>query len=276
MAIKADDLIKLRTEGMAYALKIATTEGVEELAKQLKMRGALRITPIVKEEELNVTIDRLSEKIYNNMLTMVYAVMHDDWGFGNVRLQRFKKSFDKKVYLVGEQDPQGKHYARFEDFAEEANRLHDLGINIDSILQTQLDNDYNNRRYVAIDQAVAFLKKKGFTEAADALQRDTDEPERKHLNKKQRMEAQSRRESDRRNKYYMDANEEENIEYWFNVFGLALSNLKGISAEELIEIWTEADEINGGIADGATTLSETKNKLLDYCGINCNFTKGGC
>ena len=36
------------------------------------------------------------------------------------------------------------------------------------------------------------------------------------------------------------------------------------------------DHVNGRIAEGATTLSETKDKLLDSCGINCNFTKGGC
>lgn len=276
MAIKADDLIKLRTEGMAYALKVAKKEGVSELERQIKMRGALRITPIVKEDELNVSIERISEKVYNNMLTMVYAVLHDVYGYGDIRLHRFKKEFDKKVYLVGEHDPMGKHYARFEDFAEEANKLHNLGINLESILQTQYDNDYNNRKYVAIDQIVKFLLKKGFTEAVNALQKETDEPDRRHLNKKQRMEAESRRESDRHNKYYMDANEEENIEYWFNVFGLALSNLKNISADELIEIWTKADEINGEIADGTTTLSETKDKLLESCGINCNFTKGGC
>lgn len=274
MAIKADDLIKLRTEGMAYALKVAKTDGIAELERQVKMRGALRITPIVKEDELNVSIERISEKVYNNMLTMVYAVLHDVYGYGNVRLHRFKQEFDKKVYLVGENDPLGRHYARFEDFAEEANRIHDLGINLESILQTQYDNDYNNRRYVAIDQIVKFLLKQNYNDAAEALKKETEEPERKHLNKKQRMEAESRRESDRRNKYYMDANEEENIEYWFNIFGLVLSLVRNTNTDEIFEVWKLADEINGNIADGSETLSGVKDKLLDRVGINCNFTKG--
>jgi hypothetical protein len=88
------------------------------------------------------------------------------------------------------------------------------------------------------------------------------------------MEAESRMESDRRNKYYMDANEEENIEYWFNIFGLVLSLVRNTNADEIFEVWKLADEINGNVADGSETLSGIKDRLLERIGINCNFTKG--
>lgn len=40
MAKKADELIKLRNDGMAYALKIAEEYGVDGLREQVKLRGA--------------------------------------------------------------------------------------------------------------------------------------------------------------------------------------------------------------------------------------------
>ena len=273
MAIKADEIIKLRNEGMSYALKVAREKGIDELARQVKMRGALRITPIVKEEELDRTIERLSETVYNNMLTSVYAVLHDVYGFGKARLHRFKNDFDRKVYLVGEDDPMGKHYAKFEDFAVEANRLYDLGIDLDVILQTQYTNDHGSRRYVAVDEAVKFLEKNGYKEAAERFKEETDDQKRKHLNKKERLQAECRRESDRRNKFWMDANEEESVEYWFNIFGYAMHLIKKFDASDVVDVWAEADRINGEIADGKETLESIKDKLIDSIEIQCDFTK---
>lgn len=275
MASKADEIIKLRNEGMSYALKVAKEEGIPELERQVKMRGALRITPIVKQDELDKTIDRLSETIYNNILTMVYAVMHDVFGWGNTRLLRFKREFDKKVYLVGELDPVGRHYARFEDFAEEANHLYDLGIDLDVIRKTQDVNDENDRKYVATDEIVKFLKAKGYEEAAEKFLGFVYSPGTGKLRDKHgRLIAEARRESDRKNKYYTDDAYAENIEYWFNIFGLALAREYGFSAGQLKQVWKDADEINGQIAAGTETFVSIKEKLLDSTGTMVEFTKG--
>ena len=275
MASKADEIIKLRNEGMSYALKVVKEHGIEELERQVRMRGALKITPIVKEDELIATIDRLSETVYNNMLTTVYAVMHDVFGWGNTRLHRFKTEFDKKVYLVGEMDPVGKHYARFEDFAEEANRLYGYGIDLDVIRKTQFTNDENDRKYVATDEIVKFLKAKGYEEAAEKFRGFVYAPGTgKILDKKGRLIAEARRESDRKNKYYTDDAYLENIEYWFNIFGLALSMNCSFSAEDIKNIWKVADEINGQMANGTETLDSIKDKLLEDTGTMVEFTKG--
>lgn len=275
MASKADEIIKLRNEGMSYALKVAKEQGVQELERQVKMRGALKITPIVKEDELRMTIDRLSETVYNNMLTTVYAVLHDVYGYGFTRLHRFKEHFDRKVYLVGEMDPVAKHYATFEDFAAEANRLYDLGIDLDVIRKTQVINDENDRKYVATDEIVKFLKVKGYEEAAEKFLGYVYSPGTGKLRDKHgRLVAEARRESDRKNKYYTDDAYEENIEYWFNVFGLTLSRVCGFSAGQISEVWGAADQINGQIADGKTTLGSVKEELLTKTGTMVEFTKG--
>ena len=103
------------------------------------------------------------------MLTMVYAVLYDDWGFREKRIRRFKRQFDNKVYSVGERDDMGHHWARFEDYAEEANRLYNLGIDMEKIRETQRNNDENEKIYIAAESAVKFLEEKGYAEGAEAL-----------------------------------------------------------------------------------------------------------
>lgn len=275
MASKADEIIRLRNEGMSYALKIAKEQGIPELERQVKMRGALQITPIVKEDELNKTINRISDTVYNNILTMVYAVLHDVFGYGSTRLHRFKECFDRKIFLVGELDPVARHYATFEDFAAEANRLYDLGIDLDVIRETQIDNDENDRKYVATDETVKFLRIKGYEDAAEKFLGYVYSPGTGKLRDKHgRLIAEARRESDRKNKYYTDDAYTENIEYWFNIFGLALSEAHNYSSKQISETWKAVDRINGQIVAGTETLDSIKGKLLENIGTMVEFTKG--
>ena len=170
MASKASEIINLRNEGMAYALKIAKERGIKELEKQVKMRGALRVSVKFTPEELQQSIDNIAERVYNNMLTMVYAVFHDNHGWGKKRLIQFKKDFDAKVYEVGETDEMGHHWAQFEDYAKEANELFDLGINIEAVQQAQKNND--ETKYISAVAAVNFLQEKGYADAAEELKKE--------------------------------------------------------------------------------------------------------
>lgn len=175
MAIKANEIIKLRNEGMAYALKIAKDHGIEELQRQVQIRGYLRATVKFTPEEMTQTIDNIAERIYNNMLTMVYAVMHDKHGWARKRLHDFKREFDAKVYLVGERDGMGRHYARFEDYALEANELYDLGIDVEKVREAQRNNDENdryNKIAVEADSVIGWLAKNGYQDASNAVKKE--------------------------------------------------------------------------------------------------------
>lgn len=172
MAIKPDEIIKLRNEGMAFALQVAKRDGIEGLETEVKKRGYLRCSIRYTPEELNKSCDNVSDRIYQNMLTMVYAVLHDEFKFGGKRLKTFKAEFDKKVISVGEKDGLNHHWCRFEDYAEEANRLYDLGIDIEKIREVQQVNDDNDRLMgtpVKAEEVLRFLNVKGFEEAAEAL-----------------------------------------------------------------------------------------------------------
>lgn len=172
MARKENDIIRLRNEGMAYALRIAKEKGIEGLQEEVKMRNMLRVSVKFTPEELQQSYDNMADRIYNNMLTMVYAVLHDRLGFGRKRLHGFKKAFDEKVLLVGERNEMGHHVARFEDYAMEANELYDLGIDMEKIKETQKNNDESEKVYISADSAVGFLEKAGYGSAAEALRKE--------------------------------------------------------------------------------------------------------
>lgn len=271
MSAKADEIIKLRNEGMAYALKIAQEDGIEGLERQVKLRNLLKVSIKFTADEIDQSIDSISDRVYNNMLTITYAVLHDAFGYGEKRLMRFKEMFDRKTFFVGDFDPKGRHYARFETYAEEANKLYNLGIDMDKVKESQGFNDLSQRSYVAQDLIIKILEEKGFTEALEAVQKEMN-PRPARQSKKQRQRNESRQESDRHNRFYIDDTYELNIEYWFNVFGLAMAK-NGIDTEKLVSIWKEVDKLDASIADGKQTLEQVKDKLLDAAGIVCEFTK---
>lgn len=172
MSKNANEIIQLRNEGMAYALKIAKRDGLEELEKQIEMRGLLKVSIKFTQDELYQSIQNISERVYNNMLTMWYAVLHDRLGYGEKRLKQMKQWFDEKVYIVGEQSPMGHHWATFEDYADEANRLYDLGIDLDKLRETQEINEQDETKKVYADEVIGWLAKHGYPDASEAVKKE--------------------------------------------------------------------------------------------------------
>lgn len=172
MASKANEIIKLRNEGMAYALRIAKEGGVDELERQVRMRGLLKVSVKFTQDEIYQSAENISERVYNNMLTIWYAVFHDRLGFGKERIQRLKRWFDEKVFVVGEQSPMGHHWATFEDYAEEANRLCGLGIDLDKIRETQAINEEKEVKKLYADEVIGWLNKHGYPDASEAVRKE--------------------------------------------------------------------------------------------------------
>ncbi|MCI7043341.1 MAG: hypothetical protein MR992_14690 [Lachnospiraceae bacterium] len=172
MASKADEIIQLRNEGMAYALKIAKEGGLEELERQVKLRGLLKVSVKFTQDELYQSIQNISERVYNNTLTIWYAVFHDKLNYKQKRLQRLKQWFDEKVYLVGEQSPMGHKWATFIDYGEEANRLYNLGIDLEKLKETQEINEQDEVKKVYADEVVRWLDTNGFHDASEAVRKE--------------------------------------------------------------------------------------------------------
>lgn len=180
MAIKTDDLIRLRHEGMSYALKIALEakqhgqDGVEILTKEVERRGYLKCSVKFTPDELNKIEQNISDRIYNNMLCIWYSVFRDKLGFGKERILRLKRWYDEKVYSIAETDGLNTHWCRFVDYAEEANEYAQLGIEIDKVLETEYinrQNDVIQGVHVRADDVENWIRKNGTEELAVAFHR---------------------------------------------------------------------------------------------------------
>ena len=86
---------RLRQEGMAQAYRIAQTRGIDGLKKEIEIRKLtgipVGISPSAVEEN---TIDTV------NILTAM--TLHDEFGFGASRIERFRKRFDFKTECLME------------------------------------------------------------------------------------------------------------------------------------------------------------------------------
>lgn len=166
---KGDKEFQWRMEGMLFALNIAKKDGVEALENDIRSRNILKAPMRFSPEELESFYRLMSGRIYNNILTMVYAVLHDTFGFRKERLKRFKAEFDQKTMCVADLTRFGNHYATFTDYAIEANEKYDLHINIELVSATQDINDETIGKRARIDAIEELLEQNGFHDASTFL-----------------------------------------------------------------------------------------------------------
>ena len=81
--------MQARTEGMAYALRIAKEKGIEELEKEIKFRNLTGISLNVSRKDLNTASERIKSMTLDTFTILTVAVLHDEFGFGETRCQRF-------------------------------------------------------------------------------------------------------------------------------------------------------------------------------------------
>lgn len=84
-----------RLDGLLLGLKIAQAGGVEQLEKECKVRGAWNFHTNLEMRELDKASESIKEITYQTLLIASLAVLHDAFGFGQVRCQRFMEHFNK-------------------------------------------------------------------------------------------------------------------------------------------------------------------------------------
>lgn len=101
-----------RMEGMAYALRIAEGEGLNYLKEDLKKRGALGIPVGISNKDLEEFSNVVKENMLDSILIMTVATLHDEFGFGAIRCQKFIDRFMKKADCLAD------NYATFNDYIQ--------------------------------------------------------------------------------------------------------------------------------------------------------------
>lgn len=91
-----------RREGMSYALRYAREHGLDALEEDLKRRAAYDIPVRISQKELKEFTNNAKSMILDTVLILASVTLHDEFGFGRERLERFIKRFNFKAECIGE------------------------------------------------------------------------------------------------------------------------------------------------------------------------------
>ena len=91
-----------RIDGMAYALKVARESGIEGLEKECRLRGALKAPVGLPKKALDEFIVNCKNQLADTFCILTCVTLHDDFGFGHKRLERFRDRFMLKTDCIVE------------------------------------------------------------------------------------------------------------------------------------------------------------------------------
>lgn len=91
---KNDRNMEFFRQGMFRAYQLAKQDGLEALEKELRFRNITKINGPMLAKELDTGIDQIKKLTYETILAMAVGVLYSEFGFGKVRIERFKEAFE--------------------------------------------------------------------------------------------------------------------------------------------------------------------------------------
>ena len=83
-----------REDGLDLARRIVKQGRIEALEQECKFRGATGIHTSLAVKDLDKASEKIKEVIADSFVILSIAVLHDDFGFGEKRCQRFRNGLD--------------------------------------------------------------------------------------------------------------------------------------------------------------------------------------
>lgn len=99
---RIDKMERARQEGMSYALEVARKKGIEGLEEELRMRGITGIPIGVSRSAVDKVIENIKNQTLDTVNILTAMTLHDEFGFGAARIERFRKRFDFKTECLME------------------------------------------------------------------------------------------------------------------------------------------------------------------------------
>lgn len=91
-----------RLQGMSYALKIAKEKGIDGLENDLKMRNIVGLPIPVSRKALNECVTNIKNNVVDTFIVLLAATLHDEFGFGEKRVQRALDRFNFKAECIAD------------------------------------------------------------------------------------------------------------------------------------------------------------------------------
>jgi hypothetical protein len=91
-----------RLQGMSYALKVAKEKGIDGLENDLKMRNIVGLPIPVSRKALDECIMNIKNNVVDTFIVLLAATLHDEFGFGEKRVQRAIDRFNFKAECIAD------------------------------------------------------------------------------------------------------------------------------------------------------------------------------
>lgn len=92
---KQTEYMRGREDGLDLALRIVQEGGIPALVDEMRYRNVTGINTSLAKKDLEKALKIIKKDCYDIMLTLCIAALHDEFRFGEVRLQRFLDMLDK-------------------------------------------------------------------------------------------------------------------------------------------------------------------------------------
>lgn len=89
-----------REDGLLLAQRIVREGGIEALDKEIKFRGCTGIHTSLASKDLDVASQKIKEMALDVFLVLGIAALHDCFGFGQKRCQRWKDKIDEGADII--------------------------------------------------------------------------------------------------------------------------------------------------------------------------------
>ena len=99
---KADKEAMARIAGMEYALRRIQETSVEEFAEEVRWRNQAKVGMTIRPQEINEASWMIKARTLDTVLCMAMLVLHDEFGFGKAKLERFRERFNLKTSCMGD------------------------------------------------------------------------------------------------------------------------------------------------------------------------------
>lgn len=91
-----------REDGLDLALRIVRQGGLEALEKECRFRNITGIHTSLAVKDLDKASEKIKEVIADCYVILSLAVLHDEFGFGEKRCQRFRTGLDRAADYIND------------------------------------------------------------------------------------------------------------------------------------------------------------------------------
>lgn len=107
-----NDFMTGRNEGMLYAYNYAKEHGLDALEKEIKFRRITNLPIPVDKKAVDEFILNVKNQTTDTFIVLLAATLHDEFGFGEKRVQRAIDRFNFKAECLGDE------YVTWQDMIE--------------------------------------------------------------------------------------------------------------------------------------------------------------